>query len=238
MSGCLFTLALGAVVIFLALTLGLPALAEGLVGGALSAAGLQADDTRVDVTTEPTTELLTLHADRVRVTATKATFRGMEIDRFDLTLGDVALLDRTAGTVDGELSGVTVTDLPGGPVTLRQLTISGGGDAINAATTVPNADVEALIADGVERSTGARPSAIGLAAPDLVTVKVAGTTTHAQLVVTDTGNLALLAKDGPAAGSQETLLRGGQDLPVKLTQVKVTSSGDLKVSGRLSVGLF
>ena len=58
---------------------GLPVVAAGLVTAGLSAAGLVADDTTVTVSSDPPTDLLGLRADTVRVTATDATFRGLEI---------------------------------------------------------------------------------------------------------------------------------------------------------------
>lgn len=238
MRGCLFTLVLGAVVVFLALTLGLPALAAGLIGGALTAAGLQSDSTTVVVTSDPTTELLGLHADRVHVTASKATFRGLEMDRLDLTLTDVAIVDRTAGGLDGTMTGVTVPLAGGQDVRLQEIALAGGGDTLTATTVVPNADLEALIGDAVEGAAGVRPTAITPSAPDVVAIKTAGVVTHARLVVTEAGDLALLATDGPAKGTQQTLLRGGKDLPITFTSVKVTSAGDVRLSGRLAIGIF
>ena len=79
MRGCLFTLLLGAVAIALLVTIGLPQVYAGVLTGALSAAGLHADDTTVHVASDPPTDLLGLHADTVTVTATDATFRGMRM---------------------------------------------------------------------------------------------------------------------------------------------------------------
>ena len=108
MRGCLFTLLLGAIVIGFVIVVGLPAAAAGILTAGLSTAGLVADDTTVTVTSDPPTDFLGLRADSVRVTATDATFRGMEIGALDLALGDVQILERTAGSVDGQLTDVTL----------------------------------------------------------------------------------------------------------------------------------
>ena len=97
MRGCLFTLAFGAAVIALIVVVGLPQVAAGMVTGAVTAAGLQADDTTVTVSSDPPTDLIGLHADRVRVRATDATFRDLAIGELDLVLRDVSILDRSAG---------------------------------------------------------------------------------------------------------------------------------------------
>ena len=52
MRGCLFTLLLGAVAIALLVFVGLPQVAAGILTGAVTAAGLQADDTTVTVSSE------------------------------------------------------------------------------------------------------------------------------------------------------------------------------------------
>jgi hypothetical protein len=172
MRGCLFTLLLGAVVIGVVVVIGLPAIAAGVLTGALSAAGLVADDTKVTVSSDPPTDLLGLHADTVRVTASDASFRGLEIDSLDLVLGDVSVLERSAGAVDGELTGVTIRAAGGEPVTLDRITIGGSSESITTTTVIPNAEAEALIADAVEAQTGTRPTAVTLAAPDALTVRV------------------------------------------------------------------
>ena len=79
MRGCLFTLLLGAIVIGLFVVVVLPAIAAGALTAGVEAAGLQSDDTIVTVSSDPPTDLLGLHADQVRIRATDATFRGLEI---------------------------------------------------------------------------------------------------------------------------------------------------------------
>lgn len=233
--GCLFTLLLAAVVIALAVVFGLPALASAVVTGGLTAAGLQADDTTVKVHADPPTTLLGGKADEVDVHATHATFRGMAIGTLDLRLHDVNVLDRTAASIDGTFADVTLPPESGG-AHLRTLRITGGQDRVAVATIVPKADVEAMIADGVEAKLGVRPSAVSLAPPDVLTVQ-AGVTSTGRLRAQD-GDLVVDIGSGPAAGSEVVLLRGGTDLPMEITKVRVTDSGDLRIEGTLSVSVL
>jgi hypothetical protein len=236
MRGCLFTLLLGAVVVAFVVVVGLPLVAAGIITGGLTAAGLQADDTKVTVTSNPPTDLLGLHADSVRITATNASFRGTRIGRLDVALGDVRVLDRTAGSVDGTLDDVTV-QVGAEKLTLSSIDVLGGGDAITATTTIPNSEAEALVADAVERETGTRPTSITLAAPDRVTVK-AGVSITGRLAVNPSGDLVVRADAGALGTLQQTLLRGGDDLPIRLTSVTVTRAGDVRLVGALAVGLL
>jgi hypothetical protein len=233
--GCLFTLLLAAVVLALVVFLGLPALAAGLVTAGLTAAGLQADDTTVVVKADPPTELLSGHADRVLVHATDATFRGLTIGTLDLTLGEVDVLGRSAGTVDGTLGGVTVPT-PAGTARLRSVTIGGGGERLTASTTIARADAEALLADAVEREVGLRPTRVSLGAPDRVTIE-AGATVKGRLVA-DAGDLLVRITDGPGAGSEVVLIRGGETLPMRISKVRVTDAGGVRIEGVLDVALL
>jgi len=238
MRGCLFTLLLGAIVVGFVVVVGLPAVAAGILTAGLSAAGLTAADTTVTVRSDPPTDLVGLHADTVHVTATKATFRGLEMGSLDLVLGDVSVLERTAGTVDGELTDVTITASGGETVTLDRITLAGGGKAITTTTIVPNAEAEALIAHAVEAQTGVRPTSVTLTAPDGLTVKAGGTTLKGRFAINGKGDLVVRGVDGAAAGTEIALVRGGEDLPIELTSVKVTQGGGLRLSGDLSIGIL
>ncbi|MCJ7709631.1 MAG: hypothetical protein MUQ32_02265 [Chloroflexi bacterium] len=237
MRGCLFTLLLGAIVLGFAVVVGLPAAASAVLTGAITAAGLQADDTTVGVASDPPTDLLGLHADRVRIRATDATFHDLEIGELDVTLGDVAIIDRTVETVEGTLAGVTVPDVGGRPLALAEVTLVGGGETITASTTVDGAAAEALLADAIEAESGVRPSSGTLSAPDRVAARM-GVVVHARLRVNAAGDLVAKVLDGPEAGRSLTLLRGGDDLPIHLTGARVTTAGDLRLTGDLEIGLL
>ena len=237
MRGCLFIVALAIVAIVLVIVVGLPAFAAGMLTAGVSAAGLQAADTTVTVSSDPPTDLVGLHADRVRVRATDATFRGLRIGALDVTLGDVALVERTAARVDGRLQDVVAPNVGGRPLSVASIVLSGGGQAVHAATTIPSAEAESLIADGIESALGAHPDDVTLSAPDRVTVTLGPATVHGRLVVSG-GNLVAHVLDGPAAGQDVVLLRGGEDLPIRLTSVTVTAAGDLRLVGDLAVGIL
>jgi hypothetical protein len=161
--GCLFTIALGVVVVAFIVLVGLPAVAAGVLTAGV-AAGLQAADTTVTVSSDPPTDLIGMHADRVRVRATDATFRGLEIGALDVTLEDVAMIDRTAGAVDGRLTDVVVPNVGAREVRLGTITLSGGGEVVTATTTIAAEQAERLIADALEAQLGTRPSGLTMSA--------------------------------------------------------------------------
>ena len=237
MRGCLFTLLLGVIVLVFAVVVGLPAVASAVLTGAITAAGLQADDTTVGVAGDPPTDLLGLRADRVRIRATDATFHGLEIGELDVTLGDVAIIDRTVGAVDGTLVDVTVRDVGGRSLTLPEVALGGGGETVTVSTTIDGAEAETLLADAVEAELGVRPSAVTLSAPDKVAARI-GVVVHARLGVSAAGDLVAEVLDGPEAGRTLTLLRGGDDVPIRVTGVRVTAAGDLRLAGDLQIGLL
>jgi hypothetical protein len=235
--GCLFTLLLGAALIAIFVVIGLPAIAAGAITAGVQAAGLQSDDTVVTVTSDPPTDLLGLHADRVRIRATDATFRGMTIGSLDLTLHDLHLVDRTAAAVDGTLDDVVATGAGGHDLTLDSVEVTGGGDTITATTTIPAAQVEGLIADGIEAKLGARPTDVRLAPPDRLTVELV-IAVKGRFVVSDDGALQVRVTNGPAAGQVVTLLDADSGLPMRLTSATVTAEGDLELTGDLAVSLL
>jgi hypothetical protein len=235
--GCLFTLILGAAVIGVFVFLGLPAIAAGALTAGVAAAGLQSDDTTVTVASDPPTDLLGLHADRVRLRATDATFRGLEIGRVDLTFQDLHFVERTAAAVHGSLEDVTATGVGGRDLTLPSIEISGGGDTITATTTIPAAEVEDIIADRIEDALGARPTSVRTAAPDRLTVELV-VAVKGRFMVSDSGDLQVRITNGPAAGQVVTLLDADSGLPIRLTGAAVTPVGDLELTGELTVSLL
>jgi hypothetical protein len=236
--GCLFTLLLAAAVIALIVVVGLPAVAAGALTAGVRAAGLDATDTTVTVTSDPPTDLLGLRADRVRVRATHALFRGLEIGSLDLTLTDVAIVDRTVGGVSGTLGDVTVPDVGGKPADLASITLGGTGGALTATTVIPAARAQSMLADGIATAVGTRPTSVVLAAPDRVTVKIDGVTVNGRLGVDPAGDVVATIGNGPLQGQQVVVLAAGGSLPIHVTGASVTQAGDLRVDGTLAVGLL
>jgi hypothetical protein len=236
--GCLFTIALAAILLALLVVVGLPAVAAGVLTGAISAAGLQSDDTTVTVRSDPPTDLLGLHADHVRVLADDATFRGMAIDHLDLALADVAIVDRTVGGVDGTLTGVTVPLEDGSRIKLNEIAIDGEADDLRATTVIPKVQVQALISDAIEQQAGIRPEAVVLTTPDRLTVKTGlGLDLGGRFVVMPGGDLVVRA-EGPLAGTDVVLLHGGQDVPLSITGAHVMPDGGLSLTGKLAISLL
>jgi hypothetical protein len=236
--GCLFTLLLGVAVIAFVVVVGLPAVAAGALTAGVRAAGLDAADTTVTVTSDPPTDLLGLRADRVRVRATHATFRGLAIGSVDVTLTDVAIVDRTVGGVSGTLGDVTVPDVSGKPTALASITLGGTSGALTASTLIPAASAQSMLADGIASAVGTRPTSVALAAPDRVTVKFGGIGVAGRLGVDPAGDVVATIQNGPLQGQQVVVLAAGGSLPVRITAVTVTPSGDLRVDGTLAIGLL
>ena len=237
MRGCLFTLLLGGVVIGLFVVIGLPQVAAGVLTTAVAAAGLQADDTTVTVTSDPPTDLVGLHADRVRIRATDASFRGLEIGALDLELREVGILDRTVEQVAGRLTDVTVSNVGGRKVTLDAITIAGGGDEVTATTQIAGAQAEALLADAIEQRLGSRPASVSLGTPNTISVDI-GVPIDGVLDISPGGDLVAIFGDTPTGSVDITLLHAGEDLPIRLTGLVVTPGGDLRLTGDLSIGIL
>ncbi|MEO5964401.1 MAG: hypothetical protein ABIR11_02960 [Candidatus Limnocylindrales bacterium] len=236
MRGCLFTLLLGAVALVLIVVVGLPQVAAGLLTTAVGAAGLQADDTTVTVSSDPPTDLVGLHADRVRIRATSATFRGLAIGALDVELHDVSLIDRSARGIDGRMTDVIVPNVGGRSLRLDAITLGGGGETVTAATLVAGTDAERLIADAIETKTGVRPK-VSLGAPDRLVVDV-GVSLEGTLDVNAAGDLVVVIADNPVVTGDIVLLRAGEDLPIRLTGVGVMPGGDLQLTGELAIGIL
>jgi hypothetical protein len=162
----------------------------------------------------------------------------MAIGALDLALGDVRILERTAGSVDGQLTDVTVTGAGGQRITVEQITLLGGPDGITTTTVIPNREVRALIADAIEAQTGSRPTSVTLGVPDKVSFTLGGTRVAGRLMVNPDGDLVVRGDDGLTQGREVVLVRGRDDLPIELTSVKVTASGGLRLTGDLTIGIL
>jgi hypothetical protein len=127
---------------------------------------------------------------------------------------------------------------PGGArITIDRITLLGGPDGITTTTIIPNGEVKALIADAIEARTGSRPTSVSLRAPDRVSLTLGDTRVAGQFAVTPDGDLVVRGDEGLAEGREVMLVRGGNDLPIELTSVKVTASGGLRLTGDLAVGV-
>lgn len=224
MRGCLATIALLILVLGAAVWFLLPPLAGAVAQGALVAVGFDADTSTVTVEADPPLRLLTLEADAVRIRATNVVFRGVEAASADITLGDVALIDRSFGTLDGTLKGVRFQPSRGTELGVPLVRLVGTPDRVRATFDLPAADAEALAAAAVREAVGIAPSQIVLAAPDRVALTVGGRTVNGRLAVSADGKLNLIGTPGTDLGSV-ALVSPGVELPVRVESFRIVDGG-------------
>lgn len=180
--------------------------------------------------------LLTLHADEVVVTGTAIRPAGSDLSAasLHLDLRDVDLLARTAASVDGTLTGVTLAGAApgGGPLRIASLRVTGPLDGLEATVAVPGPEVDGLIkaalAEALGTSSANVPLDVSLAAPDWIRFTLAGVPIDARLAVRSGSLVAVLGDGLPTA----TLLAAADTGPLVLDGVRVEGS-DLVLAGRL-----
>jgi hypothetical protein len=242
MRGCLFTLGLGAVVLAFLLLVALPAVAGSVVGAALTAAGLEAEDTHVEITGDGPFDLLGLHAGIVRIRATDAAFRDLRIASLDLTLRDVSLLSRKADSLTGRLDGVLVPGERGATaengVQVRRIVLSGAAADVEAVVLIDAGEVLVLVADGVQGAIGVRPRDVRLVEPDRLTIDLTLFTVTGSLAIDNRGALVLRANEGPfVALGGIVLFEPSTGVPLRLSSVRVVPEG-LELTGRMTARLL
>jgi hypothetical protein len=225
MRGCLTLLVLMATIV-VASWLFLPTVAGLVVGGALGQAGFAGSPRDVSVSSDPPIELLAGHADRVIVHATDVTYRDLTATTADLTLSDVNLINRTAGTVDGTLTGMRIRPASGHLLPVTSVTLSGSSSAIRARLSLSVADVSAMAASAVTSMAGSAPSKVTLASPDKATIVVSGITVSGRVVVDAQGGLVFRPTGkGPLIVGPIDLIRPGPDMPLRVRSIALTASG-------------
>ncbi len=212
MRGCLTFLLLVAVTIVVASWLFLPAVAGGAVVAALASAGFTGSPASATVSSDPPIELLGGHADQIVIHARDATFHDLTAASMDVTLTDVALIQRTAATVSGSLAGIRIVPR-------------------SAILSLSSADVNAIAASAVTSVAGVAPSRVTMASPDRVTIVVNGITIAGRVAVDGHGGLVFrpAAKSLPIAGLPVAgpidLIRPGPGVPLQIRSVALTASG-------------
>jgi hypothetical protein len=242
MRGCLFILAMGGVVLALVMTLAVPAFAASLIGASLNAAGLESDDTRVEVVGDGPLGLLGGTATTVRVQADNATFRNMAIASLDITLRNVSLISRTAEGLTGRLDGVVVPGDRGAAgddgIRLRRIVLDGSTANVQVVALVDAAEVLVLVSDGVQDAIGLRPRDVRLDGADRLTIDLTLLQVRGSLAINEAGALVLRASEGPFAGiGGITLFEPGPSVPLRLSAVRVVPGG-LELTGRLTERLL
>jgi len=226
--GCFFVLLLGAALLAGIAWFAAKPLAEAVIGGALAASGYRAGSSTITATADPPPRLLLGHADRISVTGTDVVWRGLRADRLALTLSDVDLLGRTAGSVKGSLDGAELDSGSGPPAMPASVRLVGPADAAVATITVPGETVKATIL-GALKNVNASVTDVRLVAPDRVRLSWAGGSIDGQLVVANDHALGIATPLGTVS-----VMGIDPSLPLQLTSVSV-ADGALRLQGLLDV---
>jgi len=221
MRGCLAVLAMGALVLLALIAFALPTVASAVIRQGIVAGGLSATDLSVDVVADPSVELLGLHADRIVVSATDATWQEADVGRLDLTLTDVDLGSRRAADVEGSLIDVRPPAASGGSsrLPIDVIALSGPSSAVEARISIASSAAETFVASRVQESAGIVPGSVRLSAPDRMAITVGPVTVEGRLAVGPDGSLRL--ETGVSVLPSVTLIDAGS-LPIRLTGVSVT----------------
>ncbi len=227
MRGCLSVLVLAAIVVALAGWVVAPLVAERIVMSALVSQGFDGSAPTVAIASDPPPLLLLGHADRVRVTSGNDSIRGMRVDRLDVTLADVGLIDRSFRTIDATLTGVSFPQPDGSAASIARIDMNGPG---GSATTVASLDLEqvrALVADAIGEAAA---SGLSLAPPDRVVYRLGPASVSARLAVGGDGALVLVPDLGPIGPVE--IFRPAASTSLELTGVSVTGDG-MELTGRI-----
>jgi hypothetical protein len=223
-------------VVFVALLLGvfawvgLPALVGGGVQLALAASGFRGDDTTVDVRSDPPTNLLGGHADRLVIRSRDVRSGSLTAGSMDLTLDDVALLERQAAAVTGTLDDVAIADGSGEAFAVERVDIAGPSGAADATLRIAPDEVRhrAIAALG---AGGLVIDDVRLEAPNTLAVSALGRTVRGSLVVDPDGALAL-SLPGVA---QVALVAPPEDLPIRFRSVSIAPDGRLVIAANVDL---
>ena len=217
MRSCLVQLVILVAVVFALLWFGLPLGVSALATGALNATGFSGTDTKVEVSANPPPMLLTGHADTIRIRSSAASMGDLHAATVDLVLGDVELLNRNIGTVDGTLTGVQVATPDGKPVLIDSVALTGDAKATTATASMSLATAQTLAESELKAQAGI-VAKVGLKTPDKVTVTIGKQSLSGRLV-TSNGSL-LLVPNGNSLPTV-TLIAPTTVNPFRIQSVKV-----------------
>jgi hypothetical protein len=226
MRGCLFVLALAAVVVTAAAWFGAPPLTSAVIASILENSGYHAADSTITASANPPVRLLFGHADTVTISGRGVTWRTFRAASVDLTLGDVNLFGRTAGAIHGTISGAEL-QASGTVVPTANVAIDGSGSEATAVIHLAGATVDRLVRSGFSKETGTPPTTIALVAPDTLRVATSGSTIEGGLAIDTAGALVLLTR----LGSTE-IFSFDPSFPIRITGVQIMGA-DLELTGTL-----
>jgi hypothetical protein len=229
MRGCLSVLFIAIGLVLVVAWFGGPTLAGVLVERSLDGAGFVAAERTVTVSSDPALEILTGHADRVTIRATRATIRDLTAARLLLTLSNVDLVARRFARIDGQLDDVLIHAADGSSVPASSVTLTGNADTANAIVRIDRSVVEALLGVAIRRQTGLSVSGLTLSEPDRIRF-TAGLTISGRFAVAADGSLVIAATSGD---TRFTVFQPNPDL--RLTSVGV-SGNELVLKGTTDLG--
>jgi hypothetical protein len=229
MRSCLIQILLALAVVFCLVWFALPIGVAAMVQAALNASGFTGTDTQVSVSSDPPFMLLTGHADRIHITSTQAGIDPLHAESVDIVLGDVDLLSRDIGTVNGTLLGVKVAAPNGDPVAIYRVTLAGAATSSRATASISVAEAQTL-AEQQLKAQGISAK-VALKAPDVVTLTVAGKSQAGRLMAI---NGALVLVPNSNSLPSVTLISPGPGNPFHVTSVTITVDG-MTLMGLLDV---
>lgn len=226
MRGCLFVLALAAVLLTVVAWFGSPILASTVIATALQNAGYHAASSTVSVTSNPPPKLLLGRADRIEIAGTDVDFRTFHAASLDLVLTDSDIVARTATRISGRITGAELTTT-GGESTTADIDISGAADAANASIVVDAATVDRVVKAAFKQRFGVAVSSTALDAPDTIRITVAGSTVEGHVLVDPTGAIAFSTTLGSSP-----ILSLDPSFPLRFRTVRI-DGGDLRIDATL-----
>jgi hypothetical protein len=231
MRGCLTFLLFVAILVGAIAWVGAATAGSAGITAALAASGLSGTDTKVTVTANPPLELVSLHADSVRVQTKDAQWNDLRAATLDLTLDDVSLGSRSFASIKGRLTGVQMTSA-GTTLSSGLVTLTGSSTKATATISVAPGAVSALAMDAAERTTGTRPSKVTLSPPDKLALIVGDTAVAGRLAIDSGGALVALVQ---GVGTVQLLAPDARN-PFTFTSVTVTPDGGLTLGARVDLG--
>ncbi len=234
MAGCLRFLVFAVLLVFVLAWFVPPLIAGPVVATSLTAAGFDGEDTEVVVRTDPPPELVLLHADNLRITSRNVRRDDVRIQRLDLQLTDVGLLDRTFASIEGTLDGLSTLGAGGEAIVVQRISIDGESPNPAATVEISPAQVQSLAADAIAGLMGTRPTTLSLLEPDGLQFVVGPATTVGRFEIEADGSLALAVAGGPLGDQNFVLIRPQDGLPVAFRSLRVGPTG-LVLEGTLEV---
>ncbi len=183
MRGCLSVLVLAAIFVVGSAWFAGPAVAGFVIETALANSGFHGANTSVRVVTNPPLEVLAGRVDRVDVDAQDASLGGLDADDVELSLFDVDLVDRHAGSVDGRLLGVRMRAADGSSISASSVDVVGRADRARATIRIPGSVVNGLALAAIQDQVGFAVGQVVLVPPDRVAFTLAGARLEGRLVV-------------------------------------------------------